>query len=271
MADVRTLRKGDRGSEVEELQALLGITADGVFGPDTEAHTRGFQREAGLDADGVVGPKTWGALRQEEKPASAPTSSTSLDTWDGPAEKQPRNRKELYQILGDPGRGVPDKEWAKGNIVWCHPHGNKKPLPGVPERFWVGVHRVVEPYLREALVRCEQVSPYKVHRLGCYVFRHIRHDPARPLSVHSWGAAVDINAQDNRAKTFPRGEAPAAWSEEWNRIWPKGMPEEFVAAFRSCGFAWGSDWDEDGSTEDERYLDSMHFEWVARDGKGNLV
>jgi len=57
-----TLRRGSRGTEVEILQKQLGITADGIFGPGTEAAVKAYQRSKGLTADGVVGPNTWRAL-----------------------------------------------------------------------------------------------------------------------------------------------------------------------------------------------------------------
>lgn len=57
-----TLRRGARGNDVIVLQKRLGITADGIFGPGTEAAVRSYQRSKGLAVDGVVGPKTWGAL-----------------------------------------------------------------------------------------------------------------------------------------------------------------------------------------------------------------
>lgn len=54
----RTLRNGSRGDDVRELQRRLGIGADGVFGPKTEAAVRAFQKAKRLAVDGVVGPKT---------------------------------------------------------------------------------------------------------------------------------------------------------------------------------------------------------------------
>lgn len=57
-----TIRNGDRGSDVAELQTKLGLTADGRFGAATEAAVEEFQDAHNLTADGVVGPKTWAAL-----------------------------------------------------------------------------------------------------------------------------------------------------------------------------------------------------------------
>lgn len=57
-----TLKKGSRGEEVKTLQKKLNITADGVFGSDTEKAVKEFQTRNGLVADGVVGEKTWSKL-----------------------------------------------------------------------------------------------------------------------------------------------------------------------------------------------------------------
>jgi Putative peptidoglycan binding domain len=57
-----TIRSGDRGSDVAELQTKLGLPADGRFGAATEAAVEAFQANRNLTPDGVVGPKTWAAL-----------------------------------------------------------------------------------------------------------------------------------------------------------------------------------------------------------------
>lgn len=57
-----TLRQGSRGEHVRELQSALSITADGIFGPQTMAEVKSFQRDNELLVDGIVGPQTWAAL-----------------------------------------------------------------------------------------------------------------------------------------------------------------------------------------------------------------
>jgi N-acetyl-anhydromuramyl-L-alanine amidase AmpD len=57
-----TLRRGARGDLVKEIQTRAGIAADGIFGADTEAAVRRFQRDRGMVPDGIVGPKTWAVL-----------------------------------------------------------------------------------------------------------------------------------------------------------------------------------------------------------------
>ena len=51
-------RKAARGGGVAALQRALGISADGVFGPQTEGAVRRYQRRHGLAVDGVAGPQT---------------------------------------------------------------------------------------------------------------------------------------------------------------------------------------------------------------------
>lgn len=53
-----TLRVGSQGDLVAKMQEVLGITADGVFGPGTEAAVKVWQARNGLVADGIVGPAT---------------------------------------------------------------------------------------------------------------------------------------------------------------------------------------------------------------------
>jgi len=62
-----TLRNGDRGLAVRQLQAQLNqqgaaLRADGDFGDVTEAAVAAYQRKVGLVADGVAGSKTLAAL-----------------------------------------------------------------------------------------------------------------------------------------------------------------------------------------------------------------
>jgi N-acetylmuramoyl-L-alanine amidase len=57
------LRRGSEyRNEVRYFQSLLGIRADGIFGPVTEEAVIEFQKLAGIQADGIVGPQTWGRI-----------------------------------------------------------------------------------------------------------------------------------------------------------------------------------------------------------------
>lgn len=56
------MRLGAVGPGVADVQAALGISADGLFGCETRDAVLDFQRRAGLAADGIVGPQTLSAL-----------------------------------------------------------------------------------------------------------------------------------------------------------------------------------------------------------------
>jgi putative chitinase len=88
------LKKGSTGEDVKRLQTRLGITADGNFGPGTEAKVKEWQSLNGLTADGIVGDGTWGKLfagtetKAPETPKvesvpSVPTSNFKLDKLKG--------------------------------------------------------------------------------------------------------------------------------------------------------------------------------------------
>ena len=61
-----TIRRGldNDPALVKIVQTKLGLTADGVFGGDTEAAVRAFQSAHGAVPDGIVGPKTWALIDQ---------------------------------------------------------------------------------------------------------------------------------------------------------------------------------------------------------------
>ena len=52
------IKKGSQGEIVKEIQIVLGINDDGIFGPNTEKYVKLWQTQNGLVPDGIVGPKT---------------------------------------------------------------------------------------------------------------------------------------------------------------------------------------------------------------------
>ena len=51
-------RTASRGGGVSALQRALGVSPDGVFGPQTQKALRGYQRSHGMTVDGIAGPQT---------------------------------------------------------------------------------------------------------------------------------------------------------------------------------------------------------------------
>ncbi len=166
-------------------------------------------------------------------------------------------QEQLIAKYGDPGVGRegPDSKWVKRNIIYSGGGGKaeRPAMPGVPSRLWFACHRLVEPRMRAAFTAAKAACPsYRIGAAGSFVFRHMRHDVRAPLSWHSWGVAVDIDAAKNNARTFEAGKQPPPWSRRWNELWPNGLPQAFVEAFEAEGFDWGGRW--------RGFLDNMHFQ-----------
>lgn len=51
-------RVGSSGDKVREIQQIVGVPVDGIFGPQTEAAVRQWQSNLRITADGVWGPAT---------------------------------------------------------------------------------------------------------------------------------------------------------------------------------------------------------------------
>lgn len=81
-----TLRPGNQGESVQELQSVLVLLGyypgpvSGVYQEGTLTAVKRFQEAAGLSADGIVGPATWNRLfptpPAEANPPGTETSST---------------------------------------------------------------------------------------------------------------------------------------------------------------------------------------------------
>ena len=82
------LQKGSKGPLVANLQKFLAQRGfnpgpvDGIFGTNTDATVKNFQKARGLLVDGIVGPRTWlslcGSQQTRANVTAVPPSSTLL-------------------------------------------------------------------------------------------------------------------------------------------------------------------------------------------------
>jgi len=191
-----------------------------------------------------------GVFGEPPDPNTARYDVGDLEPFVGPF-RMPQHRRDAYRVFGNPGVGKVDPRWERANMIVA------RDLPGDwnagKNRLYI--HKLAEPHLREALRVCDLYGVIgDIETIGCFNFRHQRHDPARPLSYHSFGIAVDINPMFNR----PIGQeiGPAPFTEKWMEIWPEGVSRELVAAFKHAGWSWGGKW--------KSFIDPMHFELIAR-------
>jgi len=104
------LKKGDTGSEVKEVQQMLGVTADGIFGSGTEDSVKDFQVDNGLVADGIVGPKTYETLVNQSMGVDIDTDRTDFDDSDDRDDKL----NYLGSYITEDGLEI-DKAYLDGN------------------------------------------------------------------------------------------------------------------------------------------------------------
>lgn len=93
-----SVRLGDMTHPVATLQYLLrhqgeAVTADGEFGPQTDAAVRSLQRRRQLREDGMVGPVTWAALTPVRRRGDH-----------GEAVRAVQEEFQYRNISGDPAR-----------------------------------------------------------------------------------------------------------------------------------------------------------------------
>lgn len=102
---MQTIRKGSKGDAVKQLQTLLGITADGIFGSKTRAAVVAYQAANSLTADGIVGPLTWAKLLGETPTTTfkQPTDYKQYDSRWG--SKMYSNHNDKSQTMRNSGCG----------------------------------------------------------------------------------------------------------------------------------------------------------------------
>ena len=130
--DHRTLRKGDSGPEVKELQkdlTALGfgritgvrLACRGHFKNNTEKVLKAFQKLTGLTVDGVCGPKTWAKIDALlAVPVHTTTALTNVFTRTGPGSDYRKTGKVLegdsvgYTIIINGWLYIPKKNsWSR--------------------------------------------------------------------------------------------------------------------------------------------------------------
>lgn len=145
----------------------------------------------------------------------------------------------MSAFYGNPdanGDGVPDRQWEDANLVKITP-----PYPMVlawaPETPVKAIrcHRKVAHSLESILAQIlnyygshEAVQAARMHLYGgAYNFRLMR--GANQLSIHSWGAAIDLDPERN------------AFKRKYGSV-PGMMPQPVVEIFQSEGWVWGGKW-----------------------------
>lgn len=118
-APLTTIRLGSTGDDVKKWQGIIGVTADGIFGPATEAATKLYQQKYKLAADGVVGPQTWakalGTTAPIAKTANAPADTTAYQIAKSALPNEPEGQIQ-YAVTVARGEGGYGNSWTGDGV-----------------------------------------------------------------------------------------------------------------------------------------------------------
>jgi murein DD-endopeptidase MepM/ murein hydrolase activator NlpD len=110
----RILRRGDVGTVVAQVQRMIGVTADGIFGPITARALRDFQSRAGLPRTGKVDARTRAALAAAAPATPAPATGTQAPATPAPATAAPTPAAGCAPALVAPVSGTRSAGFGDG-------------------------------------------------------------------------------------------------------------------------------------------------------------
>lgn len=222
----KLLKKGDFGQEVKQWQLFLQSAgykiprADGAFGPITERETLKFQAKNGLKADGIVGPKTWQFITNVSN--NTPLSQrwpkqdyTSMVNFYGPVGENQTKLDLPYKLK---------LAWSPSitlTRITCHEKAAKS--------LYTIFEKTFKTYGEKDIIKL------KLDMFGgCLNVRRMRGGSA--WSIHSWGAAIDLDPDNNQLK-WSKDKAVFA-KKEYDNFWKIVENEGWVSLGRERNYDW---------------------------------
>ncbi|MEA3429817.1 MAG: peptidoglycan-binding domain-containing protein [Nanoarchaeota archaeon] len=87
------MKQGYTGDDLKQYQEKLGITADGIFGKQTDKAVRDFQTKNNLTVDGIIGKNTIGAFSKQNNSMDVNELGNVPDMSGLPTAPEPTMRK----------------------------------------------------------------------------------------------------------------------------------------------------------------------------------
>jgi len=99
------------GSTVAALQSALGLTPDGVYGPNTRRAVRNYQRNQGLAVDGIAGPVTLAHLGLAKQGSGAATGGKASNGATASAPSATLAKIAACESSGNPAAVSPSGQY----------------------------------------------------------------------------------------------------------------------------------------------------------------
>lgn len=220
------LQKGSFGEAVKQWQLFLQSAGyklpyvDGAFGPLTERETLKFQAKNGLKPDGVVGPKVWEFVTKT-------TSNTPL------SQKWPKqDYNSMVNFYGPVGENMTKLEVPyKLKLAWSPNVSLTKIL--CHQKVAKSLYKIFEDTLKaygENNIKKLRLDLFG----GCVNVRKMR--GGNSWSVHSWGAAIDLDPDRNQLK-WTKEKAEFA-KKEYTEFWKIVEKEGWVSLGKAKDYDW---------------------------------
>ena len=221
-----SLKKGSFGETVKQWQLFLQSAGykipyvDGAFGPETERETLKFQAKNGLKPDGVVGPKTWTFVTtvSENTPLSQrwpKQDYTSMVNFYGPIGENQTQLDVPYKLK---------LAWAPSTTlrkITCNER--------VAKSLYTILENTLKTYGEKEIVKL-RLDLFG----GCLNVRKMRGGSA--WSIHSWGAAIDLDPDNNQLKW---GKDRASFAKPiYDDFWKIVEDEGWTSLGRERNYDW---------------------------------
>lgn len=200
--------------------------------------------------DQETGPEVPACFGPEDDARALQEAAQDRDTPAPRGTKAPHGLQAIIRAYGDIWVGK-DKagEWVVLTPGWESANLVKVQLPGAPGPRWL--HKDVVGPATRALTACLALGDgYKLRTLGTFAPRVKRvvkgpagtATPARDglLSVHSWAAALDLNADTNPLAVARGPVAPVGARDKAGKV-IRDIPDAWLDCFRREGFTCGAD------------------------------
>ena len=209
-----SVKKGSFGETVKQWQLFLQSAGykipyvDGAFGPETERETLKFQAKNGLKPDGVVGPKTWAFV-------TTVSDYTSMVNFYGPIGENQTQLDVPYKLK---------LAWAPSTTlrkITCNER--------VAKSLYTILENTLKTYGEKEIVKL-RLDLFG----GCLNVRKMRGGSA--WSIHSWGAAIDLDPDNNQLKW---GKDRASFAKPvYNDFWQIVEDEGWTSLGRERNYDW---------------------------------